>query len=69
MRVAPIEEFVMTCGAVVPLDIETFEEIIDFLTDSVSDAELAVLADDRRFVASLYEFAIERGLMNLIAYR
>src|SRR5882757_5042508 len=49
MRVAPIEEFVITCGAVVPLNIETFEEIIDFLTDGGSDAELVALADDRRF--------------------
>jgi hypothetical protein len=69
IRVAPIEEFVITCGAVVPLDIETFEEIIDFLTDGAPDAELAALADDRRFAASLYELAIELGLMSFIAYR
>jgi hypothetical protein len=69
MRVAPIEEFLITCGAVVPLDIETFEEIIDFLTDGAPDAELAALADDRRFAASLYELAIELGLMSFVAYR
>jgi hypothetical protein len=69
MRVAPIEEFVITCGAVVPFDIVTFEGIIDFLTDGVPDSGLAALADDRRFVASLYEFAIGLGLMSFIAYR
>jgi hypothetical protein len=69
MRVAPIEEFLITCGAVVPLDIETFEGIIDFLTDGAPDAELAALADDRRFAASLYELAIELGLMSFVAYR
>jgi hypothetical protein len=69
MRVAPIEDFLITCGAVVPLDIETFEEIIDFLTDGAPDAELAALADDRRFAASLYELAIELGLMSFVAYR
>jgi len=69
MRVAPIEEFVITCGAVVPLSIETFEEIIDFLTDGALDVKLAALADDRRFAASLYDLAIELGLMSFIAYR
>jgi hypothetical protein len=69
MRVAPVEEFVITCGAVVPLSIETFEEIIDFLTDGAPDAELAALADDWRFVASLYELAIELGLMSFVIYR
>jgi hypothetical protein len=69
MRVAPIEAFVITCGAVVPLDSETFEEIIDFLTDGAPGAELAALADDRRFAASLYELAIELGLMSFVAYR
>ena len=69
MRVAPIEGFVITCGAVVPLNIETFNEMIDFLTDGVPDAELAALADSRRFAASLYELAIELGLMSSIAYR
>ena len=69
MRVAPIEGFVITCGAVVPLNIETFKEMIDFLTDGVPDAELAALADGRRFAASLYELAIELGLMSSITYR
>jgi hypothetical protein len=45
------------------------EGIIDFLTDGAPDAELAALADDRRFAASLYELAIELGLMSFVAYR
>ena len=69
MRVAPIEEFVITCGAVVPLNIETFDEIIDFLTDGAPDAELAALSDHRRFATSLYELAVALGLMNFMAYR
>jgi hypothetical protein len=69
MRVAPIEEFVITCGAVVPINTETFEEIIDFLTDAAPAAELAALADNWRFAASLYELAIELGLMRFVAYR
>jgi hypothetical protein len=69
MRVAPIEEFAITCGAVVPLDMETFDEIILFLTDGVPNPELSALADDRRFAASLYRLAIELGLMDFVTYR
>jgi hypothetical protein len=69
MRVAPIEEFVITCGAVVPMSIETYEEIIDFLTDGEPNAELAAFADNRRFATSLYELAIELELMSFVAYR
>jgi hypothetical protein len=69
MRIAPIEQFAITCGAIVPLDIEIFEEIVDFLTDRAPDVELAALADHRRFAVSLYELAIELGLMNFVTYR
>jgi hypothetical protein len=67
MRVAPIEDFVITCGAAVPMDLETFGGIIAFLTDG--DAELAALADRWRFAASLYELAIRLELMSSIIYR
>ena len=69
MRVAPIEDFAITCGAVVPMDLETFEGIIEFLTDGAPDAELAALADRWRFAASLYELAIRLELMSSIIYR
>jgi hypothetical protein len=69
MRVAPIEDFVITCGAVVPFNGETFEEIIDVLTDGVPVAERAALADRWRFAASLYELAIRLELMSFIIYR
>jgi hypothetical protein len=67
MRVAPIEDFVITCGAIVPMDLDTFGGIIAFLTDG--DAELAALADRWRFAASLYELAIRLELMSSIIYR
>lgn len=69
MRVAPIEDFVITCGAVVPFNGETFEEVIDVVTDGVPVTERAALADHRRFAAALYELAIELGLMSSIIYR
>jgi len=69
IRIAPIEDFVISCGVVVPLGGQAFKDIINFLTDGESDADLAALADDRRFAASLYEIAIEFGLMDRVAYR
>ncbi len=69
MRIAPVEQFAITCGAVVPLDIETFQEIVGFLIDRTPDVELATLADHRRFAASIYELAIELGLTSFVAYR
>jgi hypothetical protein len=69
IRVAPIEDFVISCGAIVPLTSEAFEEVIDVLTDGVPIAERAALADRWRFAASLYELAVDLGLMNFVAYR
>ena len=69
MRVAPIEDVVITCGVVVPLGTKAFKDIITFLTDGKRDADLAALADDKRFAASLYKLAIEFGLMDRVDYR
>jgi hypothetical protein len=69
MRVAPIEEFVITCGAIVPINPATMEDCFNVLIRAASKAELAALADHRRFAASIYELAIELGLMSFVAYR
>jgi hypothetical protein len=69
MRVAPIEDFAITCGAVVPFNGETFAEVVDVVTDGVPVTERIALVDRWRFAASLYELAIEFGLMNFVAYR
>jgi len=45
------------------------QECIALLINAASKAELAALADDRRFAASIYELAIELGLMSVVAYR
>jgi hypothetical protein len=69
MRVAPIEDFVVTCGVIVPVGDLIFDAIDDFLADCATDAERAALADDPRFATSFYKLAIELGLMSLIAYQ
>jgi hypothetical protein len=43
--------------------------IIDVVTDGATDAELVGLANDWRFIASLYKLAIDFGLMSVMAYR
>jgi len=45
------------------------EVCIAVLISAAPKAELAALADHRRFAASIYELAIELGLMSFIAYR
>lgn len=69
IRIAPIEDFVISCGAIAPLGAQAFMDVIHFLTDGAPDADLAPLADDRRFAASLYKMAIEFGLMDRVDYR
>lgn len=69
MRVAPVEDFVMTCGAVAPMEADTIEAAINFFAESAPDAKLADLVDDWRFIASLYKLAIEYGLMSSLAYQ
>jgi hypothetical protein len=69
MRVAPIEDFLINCGAVVPMGGGIFEEIIELLIGGVVEAERAALADHRRFAAALYALAIELELMSSIIYR
>jgi len=69
IRIAPIEDVVINCGAIVPLADKTCEEIIDVLTDGKADAGRAALANDRRFAASVYQMAIELGMMDRIGYR
>jgi hypothetical protein len=68
-RVAPIEGFVVTCGAVIPIDREAAGEIEAFLAGSEDDEALADVADDRRFVDYIYKMAIECELMNEVEYR
>ena len=69
MRVAPIEDFAVTCGVIVPVGDLIFNAIDDFLIDCATDSERAALADDPRFATSLYQLAVELGLMSLVAYR
>jgi hypothetical protein len=69
MRVASIEDFSITCGAVVPIDTETGDTMTGRLTNEATVTELTALADDWRFAASIYKLAIEFGMMSSVIYR
>ena len=68
MRVAPIEGFVVTCGAVIPVDGEAAEVLTRFLADVGDDDILPMLADDPRFADFVYGLAIEFALMDGVIY-
>ena len=68
MRVASIEGFVVTCGAVIPVDGEAAEVLTRFLADVGDDDILPMLADDPRFADFVYGLAIEFGLMDGVIY-
>jgi hypothetical protein len=68
MRVAPIDAFVMTCGAVVPIDAETGDELVGLLAGGGTEVELTALADDPRFALSVYKLAVELELMSRVTY-
>jgi hypothetical protein len=66
-RAAPIEGFVVTCGAVIPFDKEMAEGMEVF--PGSGEAISAILADDRRFPEQVYRIAIERGQMSRVTYQ
>ncbi|MGD9880188.1 MAG: hypothetical protein AB7F22_17995 [Reyranella sp.] len=68
-RVAPIECFVMTCGAIVPFDELMALDMHAFLANQEERAILIRQADDRRFPERLYRTAIRRDLMGRVEYR
>jgi hypothetical protein len=68
MRVAPIDAFVVTCGAIVPIDAETGDELVGLLAGVGTRAERAALVDHPRFAASVYKLAVELELMSRVAY-
>lgn len=68
-RAAPIEGFVVTCGAVIPFDRGMAKDIEVFLGSGEDQAISTILADDRRFPEEVYRIAVELELMSRIAYQ
>jgi hypothetical protein len=68
-RVAPIEDFVMTCGLIVPFDQLMTLDMEAFLTNKEEQAILTQQADDRRLPERICKTAIRRGLMERVGYQ
>lgn len=68
-RVAPIDDFVMTCGIIVPFDQLMTLDMEAFLTNKVEQEILIKQADDKRFPERIYRTAIGRDLMGRVEYR
>jgi hypothetical protein len=66
-RLARPDTFAITCGVLVPIDLETWRELA-FLIDE-ADATPAELADDPRFAESLYQLALQLDLTEYVRYR
>ena len=62
------EDFAMTAGVLVPLDIELLEDaIVD--TPQLLRSRREELIDDRRFAEAIYRVALVSGLMEQVAYQ
>ena len=62
-------EFAMTCGVVVPVDAELFEEVMLYSLAWLRHADPEQLADDPRFAAALYRGALDTGIMDSVEFK
>ncbi len=62
-------EFAMTCGVIVPVDVELIEDAFSDSTAWLSYADPQRLADDPRFAAAIYRNAIQAGIMEDVVYQ
>jgi hypothetical protein len=68
-RVAPVEGYVITCGAVVPFDQQMAADMEIFLAIEGDQATYATLADNWRFAEQVYRMAVKRNLMSRIKHQ
>ena len=62
-------DFAMTCGVVIPVDVELIEEALLDGAAWLRHANPSQLADDPRFATALYRSAIEAGIMDNVVFR
>jgi len=67
-RLCTPEDFAMTAGVLVPLDIELIEDAIAD-TPQLLRNRREELIDDRRFAEAIYRVALASGLMEQVAYQ
>ncbi|HTB46710.1 MAG TPA: hypothetical protein VK741_24040 [Acetobacteraceae bacterium] len=67
-RVKAVDDFVMTCGAVVPLDVDTLAEAVAH-TPNWSARSRAAVVEDPRFATAVFRAALQSGVADRIEFR
>lgn len=63
-RLCSPAEFAMTCGVIVPVNVELIEDALYDSTAWLPHANPQRLADDPRFATAIYSTATETGIMD-----
>ncbi len=69
MRLATPDGFAISCGVAVPIDEDTLDEILEFLSDGGEVEDLAPLAEEPLLAQTVYQLALELGLTASVSYR
>ena len=68
-RVFTPDEFSVTCGVMMPIDITIVEDVIAEVRPRLKNHTLEEVCDDRRFAEAIYRTAMAHGVMDEIAFR
>ena len=68
-RVCWPTDFAMTCGVVIPVDVELIEEALVDGAAWLRHAHPSQLADDPRFATAIYRSAIDVGIMDNVVFQ
>jgi hypothetical protein len=66
-RMMAVEDFVMTCGAAVPVNVTLLAAALDNMPNIAADSHEDML-NDQRFAIGIYRAAIETGTMERVRY-
>jgi hypothetical protein len=67
-RLKAVDDFVMTCGAVVPLDVDTLAEAFAH-APNWSGRSRAAVVEDPRFAIAVFRAALQSGIADKIEFR
>jgi hypothetical protein len=68
-RVFTPDEFSVTCGVMMPIDITIVEDVIAEVRPRLKNHTLEEVCNDRRFAEAIYRTAMAHGVMDEIAFR
>jgi hypothetical protein len=68
-RVFTPDEFSVTCGVAMPIDISIVKEVIAEVRPRLKNHTLEEVCNDRRFAQAIYRTAMDYGVIDTIAFR